>query len=278
MSKSFLNAFAIIEEHYGLLPSQETFLDLEALNKQTGESYRQYYERLAAHVRQHLMATAGAAVDGATVPAGGDRLTVSHMNMIALMWIRKIHPELLNIIRTEYSLELRANTSLASLVPRIAVSVDCLLAKYDKVGQVNLLQHNDDEDDSSQAKVCRTFLKKKVKPGEKRINSPFCPGCFYLGQKMKTSVHFKHLPAECPREPAVVNFLQAEKDLLDGVGDLDLENDGKKEIDISNNHSCQKVPENIEDFSRKSCFINNFCQDEERLNSVIVNVSSIMSK
>ena len=52
----------------------------------------------------------------------------------------------------------------------------------------------------------------------------------------------------------------------------------KKEIDISNNHSCQKVPENIEDFSRKSCFINDFCQDEERLNSVIVNVSSIMSK
>ena len=65
-STSLVSAFAIIEEHYGLLPSQETFLDLESLNKQTGESHRQFYERLMAHVRQHLLAMPGVAVDGAT--------------------------------------------------------------------------------------------------------------------------------------------------------------------------------------------------------------------
>ena len=155
-STSLTSAFGIIEEHYGLLPSQETFIDLESLNKQTGESYRQFYERLMAHVRQHLLATAGVAVDGATVAAGGDKLTVSHMNMVALMWLRKIHPELLNIVRTEYSLELRNNSSLASLVPRISVSIDSLLTKYDKIGQVNFLQQ-----DSSQADVCRTFVKNR---------------------------------------------------------------------------------------------------------------------
>ena len=41
-STSLVSAFGIIEEHYGLLPSQETFLDLESFNKQTGESYRQF--------------------------------------------------------------------------------------------------------------------------------------------------------------------------------------------------------------------------------------------
>ena len=273
-STSLTSAFGIIEEHYGLLPSQETFIDLESLNKQTGESYRQFYERLMAHVRQHLLATAGVAVDGATVAAGGDKLTVSHMNMVALMWLRKIHPELLNIVRTEYSLELRNNSSLASLVPRISVSIDSLLTKYDKIGQVNFLQQ-----DSSQADVCRTFVKnRRFKPNEKKINSPFCPGCFYLGQKMKTAVHFKHLPAECPREPAVVKLIEAENDLIDGVNDLDLlEDDGKIIKKNSFHNSTAKVLKNIEDDTKsESCFIDLLCQD--KINSAIVNVSSIMEK
>ena len=33
---SFLNAFEIIEEHYGLLPTQESFMDLESFTKQSG--------------------------------------------------------------------------------------------------------------------------------------------------------------------------------------------------------------------------------------------------
>ena len=126
---SFENAFAVIEEHFGLQATQESLLDLESLNKQSGESYRQFYERLLAHVRQHMLTTAAVSVDGATVPDGGDKLTVSHMNLVALMWLRKIHPELINLVRTEYPLELRNNTSLAALVPRISVNVDSLLSK-----------------------------------------------------------------------------------------------------------------------------------------------------
>ena len=53
-SVSFEKAFEIIQEHYGLLPTQESFLDLESFSKNTGESYRQFYERLLAHARQHL--------------------------------------------------------------------------------------------------------------------------------------------------------------------------------------------------------------------------------
>ena len=95
---SFENAFAVIEEHFGLQATQESLLDLESLNKQSGESYRQFYERLLAHVRQHMLTTAAVSVDGATVPDGGDKLTVSHMNLVALMWLRKIHPELINLV------------------------------------------------------------------------------------------------------------------------------------------------------------------------------------
>ena len=39
----------------------------------------------------------------------------------------------MGIVRTEYSKELRENHPISDLVPRISLSVDALLAKYDKV-------------------------------------------------------------------------------------------------------------------------------------------------
>ena len=71
-------------------------------------------------------------VDGLKVPPAGDTLSVSMLNLLALRWLEKIHPDLLDIVRTEYSKELRDNTPLSLLVPRIALCVDALLAKYDK--------------------------------------------------------------------------------------------------------------------------------------------------
>ena len=46
------------------------------------------------------------------------------MNITALQWMRKTEPSLIDIVRTEYSTELRDNTEL---VPRIALNVDLLL-------------------------------------------------------------------------------------------------------------------------------------------------------
>ena len=104
-------------------------MDLESMNKQSSESYRQFHERLLAHVRIHLHRTGNVTVDGMTVSMGGDTVTVSHADLVALVWLRKIHPELINIVKTEYSLELRENKPLSSLVPRISVNVDNLLTK-----------------------------------------------------------------------------------------------------------------------------------------------------
>ena len=81
-------------------------------------------------------------VAGVLVAAVSDKLTVSMLNMIALSWIQKTHPELLKIIRTEYSKELCENIALASLVPRISLSVDAMLLKYDKMPAINFV--NDD--------------------------------------------------------------------------------------------------------------------------------------
>ena len=42
-STSFEKAFEIIQEYYGLLPTQESFLELDSFSKKMGESYRQFY-------------------------------------------------------------------------------------------------------------------------------------------------------------------------------------------------------------------------------------------
>ena len=108
-STSFDSAFKIIEESFGLLPTQETFCDFLSLTRLPNEPYRQFYERIQSFVVQHLMpfkAKGANLVNGVDVPPEGDKISVSFMNMVTLFWIQKIHPEFLSIVRTEYSKEL----------------------------------------------------------------------------------------------------------------------------------------------------------------------------
>ena len=269
---SFIKAFEIIEEHYGLLPSQESFLDLDSFTKQPNESYRQFYERIVAHARQHLHVTAGINVDGAIVPNGGDRISVSHSNLLALIWLRKVHPELVNIVRTEYSLELRENKPLASLVPRIAVNVDNLLSKYDKISGVNAVMTNDD-DSSSYNTINRTFIKKNLNKN-KDVKAPFCPGCYSLFKNSKIQLHFKHSSSECPRK-AVIQMLQMQDVGVD-VNQLDLDNSGSNEhlIQFSNFDSQQVKKQNDYNPPTSLCFNVNTLSNNGNMDTIIASIKS----
>ena len=99
------------------------------------------------------------------------------------MVFRKINPELLNIVRTEYSLELRANNPLAGLVPRIAVNIDNLLTKYDKISNVNSVQEVDDDNYKQAAAINSTVVRKN--PVKKDMQANFCPGCYSLPKTRK---------------------------------------------------------------------------------------------
>ena len=59
-----------------------------------------------------------------------DKMSISLMNFVALQWLRKVNPVLIDIVKTEYSAELRKNSQLADLVPRIAPNIDSLLRRY----------------------------------------------------------------------------------------------------------------------------------------------------
>ena len=71
------------------------------------------------------------------------------MNHVALQWLRKIDPQLIHIIRTEYSVELRRGDQLSALVPTIAPNIDSLLMRNngESVNRVKLGVGNEEDHD-----------------------------------------------------------------------------------------------------------------------------------
>ena len=134
-TKGWPDVWNIIWEHYGVQVTSETLLDFESLYKQTGETHRQFYERLLQHCKQQL-APAGVKAEQISNTVA-DKMSISLMNMTALQWLRKINPDLIEIVKTEYSTELRGNIPLADLVPKIAPNIDALLKRYEKGAATN---------------------------------------------------------------------------------------------------------------------------------------------
>ena len=234
-STSFDTAFRMIEEHYGVLPTQESFCDFTDITRAPNEPYRQFYDRMLSFVSMHLMpykAGANNTVDGTAVPATGDKMSVSLMNLVAVMWLNKIHESLLSIVRTEYSKELRDNVAMSELVPRISMSIDALLTKYEKVPPVNKLSvqdvaHGQQNEDHVEINRLRGGGRQnqgfrgrqsgdnarrsdRGQPAASGSDRAFCSGCFYLGRQTNAVINYRHLPAECPRRPALIQLIEAE--------------------------------------------------------------------
>ena len=230
-TKNWKDVWNIIHDHYGVQVTSESLLDFESMHKQTGETHRQFYERLLQHVKQHL-APAGVKVEQLTTTSA-DKMSVSMMNMVALQWLRKIDQSLIKIVRTEYSKELRNNIQLADLVPRISLNIDSLLTRYNQVVTSNKIQADEAVDMVNVSKTFNQPPQGRVGKGRGeqppqgrnfnrggaqgrgalgggRTGGPFCPGCYYLSHQLGTSIHFKHVPSDCPRKAVTVKMLEME--------------------------------------------------------------------
>ena len=157
-SSSWTNVWQIVRDHYNVQISSETMLDFEAINKTPDETYRQYFERLLQHTKQHL-APADSKAEGLKNETK-DTMTISLMNLVALQWLRKVNPLLIDIVKTEYSIELRQNVQLASLVPRIAPNIESLLKRYEQGTSINKIEIEQDSVDKFEATIAKTFTKK----------------------------------------------------------------------------------------------------------------------
>ena len=136
------------------------------------------------------------------------------MNLVTIQWLRKCSPSLLDILKTEYSTELRNGEQIAALVPRNAKSIESLLARHASAS-VNVVSQVDQASHINVQQIQNareTFIRPKGKPrfqNSRRFSNLFCPGCFSLNKELKTQINFKHSPSSCLRSSAVARFLQA---------------------------------------------------------------------
>ena len=124
-----LDVWSTIEDLYGAEISANSFLEINNFRRETEETYKQFFERLVDHCRQHLVKDDVKIEGRATV---GDKLTVLGLNLVAITWMNKIHPKLINIVKVEYAVRLKGKEQIASLVPEIARCIDELLARHDQ--------------------------------------------------------------------------------------------------------------------------------------------------
>ena len=94
--------------------TSESLLDYASLKQHEGETYHQFIDRLLSHAWLHLP-EAGVTFDRISSGQTGKHMTRSLMNFAAIDWLQKINPRLINIIKTEYSREVREDVRLAAL-------------------------------------------------------------------------------------------------------------------------------------------------------------------
>ena len=175
-----------------------------------GESPRQFFDRLMSHTRLHLTPP-NITVDGIESGATGEDMSISLMNFVAMHWLHKLNPSLIDIVRVEYSKDLRDGVQLTQLVPRLANSIEALLAKNNVVGSVDAISS---ADNSEEPAVINKVKRKQTRSKQKAsFKSTYCPECKYLAKKLNLDVNFSHYPSDCPRPKSAINLL------LDDVGE-----------------------------------------------------------
>ena len=94
---SIKDVWGVIEGLYGAEITPASFLSLNNFKRETEESHKQFYERLVDHCRQHLVSD-DIKIEGRATAS--DKLTPLTLNLVAIMWMNKIHPKLLQLSRS----------------------------------------------------------------------------------------------------------------------------------------------------------------------------------
>ena len=215
-STNLNEVWEVIYDHYGLSVTGETLLDFTSMAQLQGESYRQFYDRLLSHARLHLPRP-NITIDGVTTGANGEGMTIALMNFVAMFWLQKINPVLIDIVKTDFGRELRDGTQLCSLVPRLANSIESMLAKNNVVGNVDAISAVNSQDTSHVNRV-RSKVQRKDKQSPVGKN-PYCPECKYLARKLQLEINYNHYPSDCPRPKSSINLLLADVSIEDEADD-----------------------------------------------------------
>ena len=202
-------------EIYGVQTTATTQLNFAKIKKQPDETYRQMFERMVAHVEQHLPHPEKEfTLGGIKVETAGEKMTVGLYNHLVIDWLRAIDPKLIGIVQVAYSKELKQrDCQLYSLVPDIADNIEELLGREELLVQ-RLTTQLQDQFEIRRFRDDRRGDRSRGRGrgrGQSRDGEPYnlCSKCVTLQAAMKTArFSARHDPRDCPNKQVYVRAIE----------------------------------------------------------------------
>jgi len=125
-STSLASVWQAIKLHFGFQTTGGNFIDFVNIKFAPPERPETLYQRMLAFVENNLLSP------GMTMTHRGDPIveyedmSPTLENLVVLLWLQQIHPNLPNVVKQKYGADLRART-LASLKPEISLAIDSLM-------------------------------------------------------------------------------------------------------------------------------------------------------
>ena len=115
-----------IKLHFGFQNSGSNFIDFASIKFEPPERHETLYQRMLSFVENNLLTTDGGITHKGAKLGEDEDLTPTLENLIILLWLKEVHPNLPNTVKQKYGAYLRSQ-SLASLKPEISASLPSLI-------------------------------------------------------------------------------------------------------------------------------------------------------
>ena len=209
--------WTLLREKYNVTKSAESLLDIGNLAYDKSESYACFFEKVVYYVEMN-MAPANTTVNHVTTGAEGDKLSVTLMDLCAILWMQKIDPRLFNRVRIDYSVQIKNGSRISELVPTIARALPGILKSMDGVKKevYNIISelnigHNEEDNNSdanthgiyqlnSEKQFQRGGDQNRRRQNQDQRNRPQCDHCTWLKKSLKIrEVDTNHSTTSCTR-------------------------------------------------------------------------------
>ena len=221
-STSIQSVWDIIWDHYGVKPTQHSFLDFNNLSKESDERYIDLYDKMIYHSMNHLCSKGTIVADSSYKSVelqSNDTLTTSHKNLIALNWLNKIHCKLVDVVKIEYSKDLKSGTPLSALVRNISDNIDSLLMRVN-AANTRMIEDSVSKTDHQVMRLSNPRYpapSSSFRGGRGQSNSSYqksynsrshqqnqhCTSCASLGKRLSLYVNANHNPSQCPQASSI---------------------------------------------------------------------------
>ncbi|KAI8484911.1 hypothetical protein Bbelb_373180 [Branchiostoma belcheri] len=187
-STSLPDIWQAIRLHFGFQATGGFFLEIANIKQEPNERPEDLYQRLTAAVEDNLLTTVGDITHHGEAVTTNEEVTPSLENMVVLLWLRMLHPDLPSLVKQRYGAELRHQT-MASIKPEISLALTTLLDELRNTEDIRTLRIRHRKHPSS---YCPSNPQRSTSTSRNRE----CPLCAQSGRSVTD-----HFLSQCPFLP-----------------------------------------------------------------------------